>query len=194
MACVFYRQGLAPARRDRDIDIRGIGSDAFHRAFLAPEVSADKPHMRSVIVSDFRNLRGLYFLVTRRRHLERRRKIGPELEAMHAAGGIALGHFLMDDAAAGRHPLHVAAGDGAAIAHAVAVFDGAREDVGDRLDSAVRVPGEAGEVVCRDVVAEVVEEEEGVEFRSVAESEAAAEMDAGAFNGWLGLDLTFDGT
>ena len=161
---------------------------------LAPETAADDAHVRAVVVGDLGNFGGLHFLIARRGHLERGGQIGPELEAVHAAGGIALGHFLMNDAAAGGHPLHVAGGDGAAVAHAVAVLDGAGEDVGDGLDAAMRMPGEAGQVVLRDVVAEIVEQEERIEVGGVAETERAAQMDAGAFEGGLGFDQTFDGS
>ena len=50
------------------------------------------------------------------------------------------------------------------VAEAVAVLDGAGEDVGDRLDAAVRMPGKAREVVLGTVVAEVVEQQERVEL------------------------------
>ncbi len=81
---------------------------------------------------------------------------------MHAAGVVALGHFLMDDAAAGGHPLDVAGGDGAAVADAVAVLDGSGKDVGDSLDAPVRVPGKAGEIIFRHVIAKIVEQQEGI--------------------------------
>ena len=136
---------------------------------------------------------GLHFLIARRGHFLRRRKIGPELEAVHAASRIALGHFLVDDAAAGGHPLHVAGGDGAAVPHAVAVFDGSGEDVGDGLDAAVRMPGKSGKIVLGNVVAEIVEEQEGIEVMRVAETESAAEMDSGAFERGFGLDEALDG-
>ena len=100
----------------------------------------------------------------------------------------------MDDAPARRHPLKVAGGDGPAVAHAVAVLDGAGEDVGDGFDAAMRMPREAGQVIGRDVVAEVIEQEEGVEVGRVAESERAAQMHAGAFEGGLGLDQALDGS
>ena len=113
---------------------------------------------------------------------------------MHAAGRVALGHFLVNDAAAGGHPLHVAGGDGAVVAHAVAVFDGSGENVGDGLDAAMRMPRESGEVVLGDVVAEVVEEQERIEILGVAEAERAAQMDSGAFERGLGLDKALDGS
>ena len=139
------------------------------------------------------NVGGLHFLITRRGHLQRGGKIGPQLEAVHAAGVVALGHFLVDDAAAGGHPLHVAGGDGAVVAHAVAVLDGSGEHVGDGLDAAMRMPGKAGEIVLGNVVAEVVEQQERVEVGGVAEAEGAAQMHAGAFERGLGLDERLTG-
>src|SRR5262249_9456537 len=78
------------------------------------------------------------------------------------------------------------------VPDAVAVLDGSGEDVRDRLDAAVRMPREAGEVVFGDVVAEVVEEQERVEVGRVAEAERAAQMHSRAFDGRLGLDEPFD--
>ena len=112
---------------------------------------------------------------------------------MHPAGRVTLGHLLVDDAAPGGHPLHVAGIDGTAVPQAVAVLDGPREDVRDRLDAPVRVPGEAGQVVLRDVIAEVVEQEERVEVRGVPEAERAAKVHARTFAGRLGLDEPLDG-
>ena len=106
---------------------------------------------------------------------------------MHPARLVALGHLLVDDPAARRHPLDVAGGDGAVVAHAVAVLHGSGEDVGDGLDAAVGMPREARQVILRNVVAEVVEEQERVEVGCVAEAERAAQMHARAFEGRLGL-------
>jgi hypothetical protein len=105
-------------------------------------------------------------LVARLGHLQRRRQVGPELEAVHAALRVALRHLLVHDAAAGGHPLHVAGAERAAVAEAVAVLDRAGEHVGDRLDAAMRMPREPGEVVVRIVVAEVVEQQERDRTRS----------------------------
>ncbi len=92
----------------------------------------------------FRDVASRDILVTRRRHLQRGRQVRPELEAVHASVRIALRHLLVDDAAAGRHPLHVAGAERAAIAEAVAVLDRAGEHVGDRLDPAMRMPRKPG--------------------------------------------------
>ena len=130
--------------------------------------------------------RGFHLLVAGARHLERRRQVRPQLESVHAARRVALRHLLMDDAAARRHPLDVAGGE-PAVAHAVAVFDAAGEHVGDGLDAAVRMPGKPGQVVVRDIVAEVVEEQERDRSRTFAEAERAAQMDAGALQRRLEL-------
>jgi len=91
---------------------------------------------------------------------------------VHPPVGVALRHFLVHDAAAGSHPLHVAGAEVAAIAEAVAVLDVAGQDVGDGLDPPVGMPREAGEVVAGVLVAEVVEEEERIELRRISEAEA----------------------
>ena len=104
---------------------------------------------------------------------------------MHPAVRIALRHLLVEDAAAGGHPLHVACAEAPAIAEAVPVLDRAGEHVGDRLDAAVRVPREPGEVFVGVVVAEVVEEQKRVVFRGVAEPERTPQFDACAFESGL---------
>jgi hypothetical protein len=78
-------------------------------------------------------------------------------------------HLLVHDAASGGHPLDVACAEAALVAEAVAVIDGARQDIGDRLDAAMRVPRESGEIVGRVVVAEIVEEQERIEVGRIAE-------------------------
>ena len=131
-------------------------------------------------------------LVARRGHLEGRGKIGPELEAVHPAVGVASRHFLVHDAAGGRHPLDVARAEAAAIAETVAVLDGAGEDVRDRLDAAMRMPWESREVVVRTFIPEIVEQQEGIELRGVAKAEGATQLDAGALARWLGIHDSFD--
>src|SRR5205823_5919114 len=118
---------------------------------------------------------------------------GPQLEAVHAASRIALRHFLMENAAPGGHPLHVPGTELAAIAQTVAVLDASGEHVGDGLDAAMRMPGKSRAVVVGIFVAEIVEQQEGIEFAGVAEAEGAAQSDAGALDRGLGLDDAFDG-
>ena len=158
----------------------GIGRDALDRALLSPEVADDHPHARAVVVHDFGDVVRRDVLIARRGHLERRRQVRPELEPVHPSLRVALRHLLVHDAAARRHPLHVAGAEVAAVAEAVAMLDVAGEHVGDGLDPAVGMPRKAGEIVVRAVVAEVVEQEERIELRRVAEAEAALQLDARA--------------
>src|SRR5262249_1578797 len=100
----------------------------------------------------------------------------------------------MNDPAARGHPLNVPGANRPAIAHAVAMLDRPGEDVGNRLDPAMRVPREPGEVIRRDVVAEVVEEQEWVVVGRRAEAERPAQVHAGPFDRRLRFDKPLDGT
>jgi hypothetical protein len=175
----------------RHIQVHWVCGDAIDRADRTPKLSTDDANTGAIVVGDFRDVEGLDFLIARVGHLLRRWKIGPQLEAMHASGLVALGHFLMDDSAARCHPLDVSGRDCAAVAEAVVVLHGSGEDIRDGLDSAVRVPGEAGQVIIWNIVAEIVEKQERVEIGCVAEAECAAEVHACAFEGWLGFDEPF---
>ena len=78
----------------------------------------------------------------------------------------------MDDAAAGGHPLHVAGGDGAAISHAVAMLHRSGENISDGFDAAMRMPGKSREIVLGDIVAEIVQQQEGIEVRVLPKPKA----------------------
>ena len=104
----LHGQGLAPARRDGDVEIARIRRDTVDRAALAPELAADHPHAGAVVIDDLGDLDRRDVLVAWRGHLERRGQVGPQLEAVHAAAGVALRHLLVENAAARGHPLHVA--------------------------------------------------------------------------------------
>src|ERR1039457_6126335 len=113
MPCGFDRKSLGATRRHGHIEVDWLGRDAIHGTALAPEVSAYNSNSRAIVVLNLRNFRCFHFLVARRGHLERGGKVRPQLESMHAASSVALGHLLMDDPASRRHPLHFAGGDGA---------------------------------------------------------------------------------
>ncbi len=68
------------------------------------------------------------------------------------------------------------------------MLDRAGQHVGDGLDAAMRVPGEAGAIVVGPVVAEIVEQQERVELAGLAEAERAAQLDARTLHGGRGLD------
>ena len=110
---------------------------------------------------------------------------------MHAPGVVATRHFLVHDAAAGGHPLHVTGAERSTISEAVAVFDRSGQHIGDGFDSAVRMPGKTSQIIIRPVVAKIVEQKERVEFGRVAESETALQLDACAFHGRSRFDDLF---
>ena len=68
------------------------------------------------------------------------------------------------------------------------MIDGAGEDVGDRFDAAMRMPREPREEILGTLVAEIVEEKEGIELAGFAESEPAMQLHAGAFHGRRGFN------
>ena len=67
---------------------------------------------------------------------------------------------------------------------------GAGQHVGHRLDAAMRVHGEARQVVARVVRPEMVEQQEGIEIVQRRARDAAFEPDARAFDDRLRLDDT----
>src|ERR1700719_2461669 len=113
---------------------------------------------------------------------------------MQPARKVSFRHFLMDDAAARRHPLNVAGRDGTAVAHAIAVLNSYRQDIRDGFDPAMRVPREPSQIILGNVVAEIVQEKEWIEVGCIAESESAAKMHASAFERRLGLDELLNGS
>jgi hypothetical protein len=79
------------------------------------------------------------------------------------------------------------------ISHAVAMLDRSGEHVGDGLDSAVRMPWESRQIVLRNIVSEIIEQEERIEIVCVSEAERSPQMHARSFEGWLGFYETLDG-
>src|SRR6185312_15762039 len=73
---------LALARLDPDIEVARVGRDTLDRAAPAPELAADDARPRAVVIGDLGDLDRLDVLVARVRHLEPRRQVRPELEAV----------------------------------------------------------------------------------------------------------------
>src|SRR4051812_12436317 len=111
---------------------------------------------------------------------------------MHASAGIALWHLLMQDAAAGGHPLHVACTHAALVAEAVAMLHRSGEHIRDGFDAAMWMPRETGHVVLRVVVAEVIEQQKGIELVRLAEAEGTLQANSRTFHGRLGVDDLLD--
>ena len=80
------------------------------------------------------------------------------------------------------------------VAHAVAVLHGSGQHIGDGFDAAMRMPRETRQVILRNVVAEIVEQQERIEVGGVAETERAAQVHARAFEGRLGFDEPLNGS
>jgi len=176
------------ARRNGDIEIRGIGDDVLHRAPDAVHLAADDLDLVPPCVGHLGNLRSRDALVARVHHLVRGRQVGPELKAVHAALGIARGHLLVHDAASRGHPLHVARGDHARVSRAVAVLDLSGQHIGDRLDAAVGVPGEALAIMLRRVGPKVIQQQERIRQLRIAKADHAVQVDAGPFGRGPGRD------
>src|SRR5437879_13720717 len=98
----------------------------------------------------------------------------------------------MEDAAPGRHPLHVPGAERAAVCQAIAVLHGPAEDVGDGFDPAMGVPRESRAEVLRVVVTEVVQQEERIELSGVPEAERPAQLHTCTLDGRLRLDDRLD--
>jgi hypothetical protein len=113
---------------------------------------------------------------------------------VHAPLRVTLRHFLMHDAAARSHPLNVAGAKPAAITKAVAVLDGAGKNISDGLDAAVGMPREAGEIVLRPIVAEVIQQQKRVGLLRVAKAESPAQLHPGAFDCGFRLHDALNGT
>src|SRR5262245_16621747 len=186
-------QRLASTSGHKDVEISWIGSNPVDWTFFAPEVAAYDPHARAVIIDDFGDIRAVDVLISRRRHLERGRQVGPELKAVHATLRIALWHFLMHDAAPGCHPLHIARTKCSAVAQPVAVLNCARQYIRDCFDAAMPMPGETGEIVAGPVMPEVIVKGEWICFLGVAETKCATQPDASTFNSGLRLHDALNG-
>src|SRR5437588_12967482 len=113
---------------------------------------------------------------------------------MHSALHIAFGHLLMEDTAAGGHPLHVSGAHLAFIAEAIAVLNGAGEHICNRFYAAMRMPGKSGEIVLGIVIAEIVQQEERIEFFGLAKAECSLELYARALNRGCRLNDLFNRT
>ena len=82
-------------------------------------------------------------------------------------------------------------GHAALVAQAVAVRHLAGQHVGDGLDAAMRMPRKAGQVIRRILVAKIVQQQERIELRGLAEAEGALQLHAGAFDGGFGFKNLF---
>ena len=189
-------EGLLDPSRHKDIEILRVCGDAIHRAFFAPEFAHDDFDAGAVIVDDLGDLLAFDILIARIGHLLAGGQVAPQLEAVHLAVDVSLGHLLVQDAGSRGHPLHVTGAQRAGVAQRVAVLHGAGEHIGDGLDPAVGVPGKAAHIVLRVLIAEVIEQQERIQFAGVMKSKGPVQLYTGAFHGRhgvAGLDNRSDG-
>ncbi len=190
------RSGVRPSdvRPETHVEELGVDGDALHRTGRLRHRAANHSDPGS---ARFRHgyLARLEALIPGLGHLLRGGQVRPQLESTHPAPVVTPRHLLVDDAAAGRHPLHVAAPDGARVPEGVPVVDLALEHVGDGLDAAMGMPGESRAVERGIVATEIVKHEEGIEKGLLAGAEGPAKMHAGAFYrrpaGLYTLDLPY---
>ena len=71
------------------------------------------------------------------------------------------------------------------IANAIAVLHGSGEDIGDRLNAAVGMPRETRQVILRNVIAEIVQQEKWVKIGCVVKPERATQVNSSTFDGRL---------
>jgi hypothetical protein len=88
----------------------------------------------------------------------------------------------VQDAGSGGHPLDIAAFKAAVVAKAVRVIDGARQHIGDGFDASVRVPRETLSIVLGIFIAEIVEQQERIQFARILEPKGSMKVDASAFH------------
>src|SRR5258705_5294822 len=186
------RLGEGFSGRERHVEKERLGDDLAHRALSSLRLPRDDAHRGSAGGFDQRDLALLHLAVARLHHLAARRQVRPELKAPHLSLAVALGHLLVDDAASGGHPLHVAGRDQAAVSQAVAVLHVAVEDIGDRLDAAMRMPGKAALVILRVLRMKRVQEQKRIERGRLVEAESAPQAHAGALHGRLALPYLLD--
>ena len=98
----------------------------------------------------------------------------------------------MENPAPRSHPLNVTGPQRARVPEAVPVRDGPFEHIGDGLDPPVRMPGKSRAIVFRTIVAEVVEQEEWIEFARIPKAEGATQLDARTLDCRFGLNDSFD--
>jgi hypothetical protein len=105
-------------------------------------------------------------------------EIGPKLKTPQQAW--ALWHFLVNDPAAGCHPLNLVRVDDSGISYTVSVLDSAVKHVRYCFYAAVGVPRKAGDVISLVIRMEVIQQQERIQFWDMLISESALQTYAGA--------------
>jgi hypothetical protein len=170
-----------------NIDIFGVNDNILNRPSDSGYLTRNYFDGRVIGKPDFGNLFAQNVSIAGIHHLLARGEIGPELKSIHPAAVIAFGHFLMDDPAAGRHPLNISRAYSSFVPKTVSVFDIPVENIGDGLNPAMGMPGKALYVVLGIIGTEIVQKQKRVEKRHLAEAEHSLQVNAGSLNSWDAL-------
>ncbi len=179
---VRQRNGDRRARLHGDIQVDRLGDHFGHGTGHAIELAGNHLHFDAVDRTHHRDVLGADVLVARRNHLVLGRQVHPQLEAPHQAVFL-LGHFRMEDAAAGGHPLHAARHQVATVAVVVVMLHMAGEHVGHGFETAMRMLGETRDVVARLIGTKFVQQQEGIEHVQARLADDALELDARTVRG-----------
>jgi hypothetical protein len=68
---------------------------------------------------------------------------------------------------------------------------GSSQNISNRLDASVRMPGKARQIILGHIVPEIVQQQERIEVRGIAESKRSPKMHSRAFHRGLSLDKSF---
>jgi hypothetical protein len=98
----------------------------------------------------------------------------------------------MDDPTSGCHPLNVSAANHSRVPHRITVFDIARKHVRNGLDATVGMPRETGQEMARIIGTKIIQEQERIEERRLAEAERPFQMNPRPLYGRLALEYFTD--
>src|SRR5579862_1152633 len=173
------------------VQVRRVGRRLRDRAGGLANPSGDDSHRYAVGGCCRRDVLGPEFLILGRRHLLARRQVQPELEAAHPTL-VLLGHLRMHEPASRGHPLDASGREHPLIAVVIAVAHAPIEHVGHRLEAAVRVVREAGDIVLRPVGAELIEHEKRIEVRQLRLPDHTPKLHTCTVRSWHAADDPLD--
>ncbi len=155
--CRLHGQRPPLSSRHCNVKVDRLRRNSLHRPSLTPETAANHPHAGSVVVRDDRDFRRLHVLIPRRRHLQTRRQVRPQLESVHSPRRIPARHLLVNNSPPRCHPLHVPCPQLALVPQAVPMLHRPRQNIGDRLNPAMRMPRKPRQIIRRNVIPKIVE-------------------------------------
>jgi hypothetical protein len=175
-----------------DVQVQRLGDLSRHRTCHAVAAAGDHPHEDVLLRHVFGNGCAGEIPVPRLGHLVLRREVEPKLKALHHAFRL-FRDLGVDHAATGDHPLHTAVTQHSFVPRTVAVPHAARQHVGDGLEAAVGVIGEARDVILRVVAAECVQHQERVQAALQVSREDARKAHTSAVRGGDSFDKALYG-